>query len=441
MSVAFILAGAVLFIVLATARLRLHPALALALAALGSGLALGMTPPELALHAANGFVGMLTGIGPIVLLGALIGMLLEQSGAARRLADLVVARAGAGRAPAAMAGLGWTVAIPVFCDTAFIMLAALAREVAARAGIAGTTTVAALAFGLYASHVMVPPTPGPVAAAALLGADLGRVILIGLPVSAAALAAGLARAMMFDRRAGTGGAPEFARPAPATVPPAAGRALLPLLAPLLLILLAAAAGLPSAPFGEGGLRAALLLAGHPAIALLVGLLLALALPGLAPRTLASPGGPLGRTLGNAAGVILVTAAGGAFAKVLAQSGVAERLGGGAADLGPGLLLPFLVAAALKTAQGSSTVAMVTGAGLVAPLLGGLGLADPAGRAFAAVALGAGAMVASHANDSYFWIVTRFGGLDAATGFRLITVGTLVQGGAALLALAILRRLV
>lgn len=440
---ALALAAAILFIVLATARLRLHPLLALLLAAGGFGLASGMPGTAVLDAVTTGFGEIVGQIGPVIVAGAIIGAFLEHSGGGRRLAGALIRHAGKRRGPEAMAGIGWLVSIPVFCDTAFIMLAGLARDVAREAGRPARVTTIALALGLYASHVMVPPTPGPVAAAAILGADLGRVILIGLPVSLMALVAGVLFARRFGGRAAPAceALPEPSAAAMETGAPGVARSLLPILAPLLLIVLASIAGLPEAPFGEGAARDLILLCGQPPVALGIGVVLALALPRKLERAMLATSGLVGEAVTRSGSVILVTGAGGGFGKVLQTSGVAEGIGGTIGAFGPEPLLPFLVAAAIKTAQGSSTVAIVTAASLVAPLLGELGLGSESGRALAVVAIGAGAMLASHANDSYFWVVTQYGGIDPATGFRLQTLGTAVQACVAILAVLVLGRIV
>jgi GntP family gluconate:H+ symporter len=148
-------------------------------------------------------------------------------------------------------------------------------------------------------------------------------------------------------------------------------------------------------------------------------------------------GWFGESIRNSALIILITGAGGAFGKVLQTSGIADVVGSGASQIELGLVLPFLLAAAIKTAQGSSTVAIVTTAGIVAPLLTLLGLDSETAKALTVVAIGAGSMVVSHANDSYFWVVTQFSGMSVKQGYQLQSVGTLIQGVVAAIAIVIL----
>ncbi len=173
--------------------------------------------------------------------------------------------------------------------------------------------------------------------------------------------------------------------------------------------------------------------GQPVVALLIGVGLAMTLPKRFDKEMLSMTGWVGEAIVGAATIIIITGAGGAFGKVLQNSGIANVIGGALSDANLGIWLPFLIAAGIKTAQGSSTVAIITTAGLLAPLLATLGLDSDTHRALVVIAIGAGAMVVSHANDSYFWVVTQFSGMDVKTGYKLQTLGTLVQGSVAALA--------
>ena len=186
-------------------------------------------------------------------------------------------------------------------------------------------------------------------------------------------------------------------------------------------------GLPSEPLGAGGLARTLGFLGQPVVALAAGVALALTLPHRLERRHLGADGWIGEAVVAAASILVISGAGGAFGRVLQVSGIADVVGGALAGAGLGIWLPFLVAAAIKTAQGSSTVAIITTSGLVAPLLDSLGLGGDTARALCVVAIGAGSMVVSHANDSYFWVVTQFSNMDLQQGYRLQTLGSLVQG--------------
>lgn len=437
---------AVVFIVVATTRWNLHAFLALLVAALGYGVASGTMRLQEVVAAVNeGFGGTLGEIGIVILAGSVIGTFLDRSGGARRLARSVLDAVGEDRVPLAMSGIGSIVSIPVFCDAGFVVLAPLGRALSRRAGITLASTAMALSLGLYATHHLVPPTPGPVAAAGILKADLGRVILWGLPVAAAALAAGWLFAVTVAARVeippgeveddDVDGARADDVPDRETESrsdgPTTTRALLPIFVPIVLIVLGSIGELPGRPFGEGRAFALIRFLGQPMAALLVGVGLALLLPRRLTKEMVAPSGWMGEAVTAAATIIIITGCGGAFGNVLQSSGIGEvieaQLGG---DTALGIWLPLAIAAALKIAQGSGTVAIVTAASITAPLLETIGMVSPTGRALAVVGIGAGAMMVSHANDSYFWVVTQLSDMSVDQGFRLQTLGTLAEGAAA-----------
>jgi GntP family gluconate:H+ symporter len=429
-----LLVASIFFIMLTTAKLGLHPFVALILAAFGFGLLAGMPPAEVVVAVNQGFGGILGYIGLVILAGSIIGTFLERSGGALRVAEAALRLTGEKHVPAAMGAVGFTVSLPVFCDSGFVILSPLCKALAARTGTTLAPAAIALSLGLYATHTMVPPTPGPVAAAGLLGADLGRVILLGLVVSSVSLVAGwlfaTRIAARYDVPPYRGEEAAAAARTPPSETPSTGRSLAPIGLPIVLIVLGSIAGLPSEPLGAGAFAQTLGFLGQPVVALAAGVALALTLPHRLERRHLGANGWIGEAVTAAATILVVTGAGGAFGKVLQASGIADVVGGALATAGLGIWLPFLVAAAIKTAQGSSTVAIITTAGLVAPLLDSLGLGGDTARALCVVAIGAGSMVVSHANDSYFWVVTQFSNMDLQQGYRLQTLGTLVEGCAA-----------
>ncbi len=439
MGLLVLLGLSVVFIVLATARLKLHPFLALLLAAFLFGVLAGGSPTVVLKSINTGFGNTIGYIGIVILAGSIIGTFLEKSGGAARLAERALRLTGERHVPLAMAAVGYVVSMPVFCDSGFVLLAPLNKALSARSGRSLAAGAIALSLGLYATHTMVPPTPGPVAAAGLLEADLGLVILYGLLVSLAAAGAGWAFAVTVAARVRI--VPEIPEADVATAEeeaphrPSTPMSLAPIVLPVLLIVFGSIAGLPAKPLGEGPLRAALDFLGQPVAALMIGVFFAVLLPKRLDRAMLSASGWVGEAVLAAAAIIIITGAGGAFGQVLRDSGIADTIAAGLEGYkGLGIWLPFLVAAGIKTAQGSSTVAIITSAGLMAPLLAPLGLADAPAKALVVVAIGAGAMVVSHANDSYFWVVTQFSQMSVNQGYRLHSLGTLVEGLAAALAL-------
>lgn len=430
---------AVAFIIFATTRLKLHPFLALLIAAFGYGVFCREMSLEQVVQSVNaGFGGTIGYIGIVILAGAVIGTFLEKSGGAYKLAESTLKLVGKKNVPLAMGIIGYIVSIPVFCDSAFVILSPLGKALSRKAKISLAASAVALSLGLYATHTMVPPTPGPVAAAGLLGADLGLVILWGTLVSIIALTAGWLFAVKFAAKVyidPESGDEESGPEGPAAEGPSAVKSVVPILLPIILIVLKSIGDFPAHPFGAGRPAAVINFIGQPVVALLVGVFFALLLPKKLSREMLSASGWVGQAVVAAATIIIITGCGGAFGKVLQNSGISEVIEvylGESASLS--IWLPFIVAAALKTAQGSSTVAIITTAGIMAPLLGALGLEAPTAKALVVVAIGAGSMVVSHANDSYFWVVTGLSGMSVKQGYRLQTVGTLVEGAAAAIAL-------
>ncbi len=424
----------VLFIVLATVKGKLHPFLALLVAAFGFGIAAGMPLKDLVKSVNTGFGDTIGNIGIVILAGCIIGTFLEKSGGAYRIAAAALRVTGRRNVPLAMAAVGYVVSIPVFCDSGYVLLSPLGRALSRKAGVSLAACAVALAMGLYATHTMVPPTPGPVGAAGVLGADLGLVILWGLGVGLVAALAGWLFAVKVAARVVLAEEAEAHDAAPAPEDPeapSAPKALAPILLPLALIVLRSLAELPGKPFGEGQAAVLLSFLGQPAVALLLGAFLSFLLPAKFERAMLSTTGWVGEAMTSAAIIIVITGAGGAFGRVLQNSGIADVIGSALQGReGVGILLPVLIAAALKTAQGSSTVALITTAGLMLPLLAPLGLEGDTARALVVVAIGAGSMMVSHANDSFFWVVTQFSGMTVNQGYRLQSLGSLVTGLAA-----------
>jgi len=435
----FLLLLAIVFIILSTTRLKLHPFLSLLLAAFAYGILSGKMSLADVVASVNGGFGETVGkIGIVILAGSIIGIFLEKSGGAMNLAEQTLRLVGQKNVPLAMGIIGYIVSIPVFCDSGFVILAPLAKALSRRAKVSLAASAIALSLGLYATHTMVPPTPGPIAAAGILKADLGLVILWGMLVALVALAAGWLFAVIYAART-TIAAESESDVAPVqglkTQGPSAAKAIVPILFPIVLIILKSIGAFPSHPFGDGAFAKVVSFIGEPVVALLLGVFLAFLLPKKLSLDMLSTSGWVGEGVLAAATIIIITGCGGAFGKVLQNSGIADVIAG---NLGKStslsLLLPFAIAAGLKTAQGSSTVAIITTAGIIVPLLEALGLQGETARALTVIAIGAGSMVVSHANDSYFWVVTGFTRMTVKQGYKLQTLGTLVEGCAAAVAL-------
>ncbi|PZQ36840.1 MAG: gluconate transporter [Ectopseudomonas oleovorans] len=435
MGLVLILVALIAFIVLSTTRLKLHPFLALLGAAIIAGFAYQLPASEILKTVASGFGGILGYIGIVIALGTIIGVILERSGAAITMAETVIRLLGQRFPTLTMSIIGYLVSIPVFCDSGYVILNSLKNALAARMKVSVVAMSVALATGLYATHTFVPPTPGPIAAAGNLGLEssLGLVI-----VSLVTALAGMLWANRFLKQNDK----ELLEEAPSELLddavdfealkarygklPSAFQAFAPIFVPIVLICLGSIAVFPSKPFGDGLLFGLLNFFGQPIAALLVGLALACTLLKSNDKRQEFHD-YVADGLVSAAPILLITGAGGAFGAILKVTPLGDYLGTTLSALGIGLFMPFVVAAALKSAQGSTTVALVTTSALVAPLLGQLGLDSEMGRVLTVMAIGAGAMTVSHANDSFFWVVTQFSRMKVSTAYRAQTVATLIQG--------------
>jgi GntP family gluconate:H+ symporter len=445
MLLVFILLCIIGFIVFATAKLKLSPFITLLLAAFIAAFAYGLPAREIESTIRSGFGNIMGSIGLVIVLGTLIGVILERSGAAIVMAQAIIRVFGQRMPTLTMSMVGFFVSIPVFCDSGFVILNSLKRSLARTLHASPVALTVALSTGLFATHTLVPPTPGPIAAAGNLGLgdSLGLVIIAGFGFAFLAALTGLVWAR-FCRDLPSHELDEeelftediAARPnSPSTL-----SAFAPIFVPIALICLGSVANYPADLMGRGGFYELCNFLGKPLNALMVGLACALVLI-KGQGKLERFGEHCQHSFTIAAPILLVTGAGGAFGAVLAATPLGEYLGRSLSALGIGVFMPFLVAAALKTAQGSSTVAMVAGSALVAPLLSQVGLDSEWGRVLTVMAIGAGAMTVSHANDSYFWVVAQFSKLDVATAYRAHTGATLAMGLVSIMAIWLVSMLI
>lgn len=407
----------IVWIIIGTARMKWHPFLVLLTAAFCLALALG-TPVLEALSLINeGFGNTMSRIGVIILLGAMLGEILEKGGATEIIALHIVKFLKKLPTTYAMSLIGYVVAIPVFCDAAFILLSPLTKSLSKNAKVSGKALTVALSTGLFAPHVLIPPTPGPLAAAATLGLnELGILIIAGGVLSLALVLAGGWFATRMNKRLSA--SIDFENTETPTIRGSFWKAVLPLLLPLILITVGTSFKDVHRP-----IQPWITTLSKPEMALAIGLVVALIISGDKikkqswVKNALNAGGP----------VLLITAMGGALGGVLKLIDVGSMLEGIAVPGAFALVLPFVISAILKSAQGSSTVAIITTASMMLPMLAPLGLESEVGKVWTILSLGVGAMTVSHANDSYFWIVSEMGGLTTEEAFKYHTRATALQG--------------
>ena len=464
--IAAVAVAALLFLIM---KVKLHAFVSLVLISLLTALAAGIPVADIPQALLSGFSSTLGSVALLVAFGVMLGRLLEITGGAQVLADTLISRFGERRAPFALGVAALAFGFPIFFDAGLVVFLPIIFTVARRFGgsilLYGLPTAGAFA----AMHAIVPPHPGPVAAADLMGGDIGVTLLLGIPVALVSWYVGAylvsqrmgrrfivdAPTLLFgelnggtkgpvvtldpadrvdpvelDGPAVTGGAApgDGAGAKPATVGtrvlPAFGTVLLLLLLPLVLISLNTVVStlVTSGTIAEDATWPSFLkLIGQTPIALLITVVVALLVLSRGRFRISEGSRILDEALGPIAAVVLITGAGGMFGGVLRASGIGQALTDSLSDLGLSLIVQaFLIATALRVAQGSATVALTTTAGLISAQVAAEGLTDVQ-IALLVFATAAGATVLSHVNDSGFWLVSRFFGMDEKTTLKTWTV--------------------
>ena len=441
--IAFVVA--VVLMIVAISKFKVHPFLSIMAVSLLLALVAGIPLTKIADVIGAGFSGTFSSIGIVIILGALIGTILEQTGAAFKLADLVIKVVGKKNPELAIELMGWVVSIPVFCDSGFVILDPIRKALVKRTGTSSVAMTVALSAGLYISHVFIPPTPGPIAAAQTLGIGENLLLVMGIGVAASVLPliAGLIFAKFIGKKVKsedeTVTSEEVVKTYEELVAeygklPNGFNALAPIIVPIILMAL----GSISSMAGWTGFVSELCtFLGKPVIALAVGTVF-----GIIQLATAKKMGQFytitNDTLKTVGPILFVTAAGGVLGKVISSTDLVTFITENSSILGSiGIFFPFILAAILKSAQGSSTVAITTTAGILAPLMGAMELNTPVLGALTVMAIGAGAMTVSHANDSYFWVVTNFGKMTPDQGYKTQTLLTLVLGVSAMIGIFVL----
>ncbi len=343
----------VVLIILLTAKLKIHPFIALFLVALLYGIFAGMPLSDIVNSVNQGFGDTLGKIGLLIVLGVIIGSFLENSGGAYAIAEKVLKLIGKKRVTAAMGIVGYFVSIPVFADSGFLLLSPLNKSLSKKANISLAGSAVALGLGLTATHTLVPPTPGPIAASGILNADLGLVIILGLIFSALALVVGIIFATKYVSKTYINPNPEITE-AEIEVrlkeAPGAFKSTIPIVVPIFLIILKSVISAVDGN-GNGNFHKLISFLGEPVIALLIGMFLSFLLPKKLNSNMLSTTGWVGNSLRDAASIILITGAGGIFGKVLQNSGIASVIGDTLANVNLSIWLPFLLAACYQNRAG------------------------------------------------------------------------------------------
>jgi gluconate:H+ symporter, GntP family len=410
----------VIVLILLVLKTKIHAFLALIIGASIAGLVGGMVPGDVAGAISAGFGSTLASVGIVIGLGVMMGRILEVTGAAETLAYSLIKFVGKKKEEWAMAIAGYVISIPIFVDSAFVILNPLVKTLSKRTGKSVIAIGVSLAVGLVITHSLVPPTPGPLGVAGIFGIDIGLMIALGLAFGIPLMITGVLYAKWLGKKiyqVPDDSESGYTRPEkqisyPEVVEiinerakelPSFARSILPILIPIILIFVNTTL---SALELKEGLYGVLIFLGQPIIAVALGVIASIyALAGQLSRkdTLEE----MEKGIQDAGIILLVTGAGGALGNVLRTSGAGDYIAQQIADLPlPAILIPFFVATMVRLVQGSGTVAMITAASISAPILAQLDV----NMALAAQAASMGALIFSYFNDSFFWVVNRMLGI-------------------------------
>ena len=446
----------IILMIVMISKLKVHPFLALMSISLVLAVVAGIDLSKIPAMIGVGFSGTFKSIGIVIIFGTIIGTVLEKTGAALKLADMVVKLVGQRRPELAMLIMGWVVGIPVFCDSGFVVLNSIREALYKKISASPVAMSVALSGGLYASHVFIPPTPGPIAAAGTLGlgGNLLLVIIMGTVVSVPVLVA-----VYFFSKSIAKSVTISDKEADATITASYEELLkkfgkLPSgfssLAPIIMPIIFMAVGSVIDVLAKQGMldKAALLpkiflFLGNPIIALAIGVIFCVFL--LAEtKKMREFDHITNESLKIAGPILFITAAGGVLGNVITEAGFVNFIKENASTIkAVGIFFPFIISAVLKTAQGSSTVAIITTASIMGAFSDGnslmyiLGFTSEISAALCVMAIASGAMCVSHANDSYFWVVTNFSKMTADQGYRTQTAMTFIMGVVGMISVYIL----
>jgi len=427
-------------------KLKVHPFLALMSISLVLAIVAGIDLSKIPAMIGVGFSGTFKSIGIVIIFGTIIGTVLEKTGAALKLADMVVKLVGQKRPELAMLIMGWVVGIPVFCDSGFVVLNSIREALYKKISASPVAMSVALSGGLYASHVFIPPTPGPIAAAGTLGlgGNLLLVIIMGTVVSVPVLIA----VYFFSKSVGKS-VTISDKDADATITasyedllkkfgtlPSGFLSLAPIIMPIIFMAIGSIVDVlaKQGMFDKMALLPKILLfLGNPIIALAIGVIFCVFLL-VEARKIREFDHITNESLKIAGPILFITAAGGVLGNVITEAGFVNFIKENATAIKAiGIFFPFIISAVLKTAQGSSTVAIITTASIMGAfsadnsLMQTLGFTSEISAALCVMAIASGAMCVSHANDSYFWVVTNFSKMSAEQGYRTQTAMTFIMG--------------
>jgi len=413
------------FVILLTSIWKLNAFIALFLVSLFLAFAV-MPEKNVITIMKEGFGNTMASIGFLIILGAIIAILLDKTGAAITIANYILSKTGEGNAAAALGITGFIAGLPIFCDSGFIILSGLSKSFSAKTKTAMPLIAGVLGCSLYSVHCLTPTHPGALAAAGILEVNIGNLVILGTVFAIPGFLASYLWVKFITKGKGYQPAEEskISLPEDEKTYPSIVLSLLPIVVPLFLITMGSLISI----MGSGTasiLEKVFIFTGQPVIALLIGVALAMLL--LYDKKIKTINAVFETAIEKAGPILIIIAAGGMFGMIIKETGFGTAAGMALSKTGLGLVIPFGIAVILKTAQGSSTVAIITTASIIVSMLPSFGLDSESGKLFTMLAMGAGSMMVSHANDAYFWVITKFSDIHADITLRVFSTATAIMG--------------
>ena len=404
-------------------RFKIKPFLTLLIASFLSGIFLKIDILETLYLIYKGFFSIVLIIGPIVVIGTVLGKFLNETGTSKKMVNTSISYLGIDNIPLSLNLIGLIISIPVFCDAAFILMSSIVKDLSRITKKNIILLSVCLATGLYSAHVFIPPTPGPIAASAIINADIGLLFLIGIVVGIIVSISGYVWMKFLFKK-------EF-KIKPVEIKShdfTSDRSIvsfLPVIVPILLISTSTIIKYPKLDINQLPFLKIFEIIGKPEIALLIGFIMTLIF--LKKDEIHSTPQWIIKSLKNSFEILLITGAGGALGYIIRESGIIDNLNLNIATGLASIFSVFILATIIKTIQGSSTVAIVTTCAITAPILQSIGMTSELEKVILIISIGSGAMTISHVNDSYFWVVTKYSNIEMNDVLKYFSSATLIQG--------------
>jgi gluconate:H+ symporter, GntP family len=427
--VAILLIVSILLIILLSSKFKFNTFYVLFVVAILVGLIAQFSGEEVIKNLKAGFGHTLEKIGLLIILGTTLGVILDKTNATISIANYILEKTGEKYAGVAITLIGFIIGLPIFCDSGFIVLSGLLYSLGKKVKDSQVFFTVCLAGSLYSVHCLVPPHPGITAAAGLMNVDLGQTMLLGIFIAIP----GTFFAYLYGKYSGEKYQQLYTEPSDSQEDivnlstlnlPKPLQSFLPIIIPIALISLKSIFLLYPAFFSDHILNI-IKFVGDPIVALFVGILISISLFEKVDKIKLNH--LLETAIEKAGPILAIIAIGGAFGEIIKMLDMGKVFGETITQYHVGLLIPFMLTIVFKTAQGSSTVAIISSASIIFPLLPSLGLDSEWGRQITLMAMGAGSMMVSHANDAYFWVVSRFGNLSTDLTLKSYTIMTVLMG--------------